>query len=150
MKEQSPNHTYLPMTPTTDNDMLQRLKDSVEKQRDEIRLKEKLLQEKNSDVDNVNIKLNFFDSRELNSTYFSVEIPGGKADELQQGTTTETQVDAGPGAHAVRREGRFLGAAPGPAEGHIGLEAEAGTCSKGERGFGKSIFYVNFPTQPFE
>uniref|UniRef100_V5G8A3 RH1 domain-containing protein n=1 Tax=Anoplophora glabripennis TaxID=217634 RepID=V5G8A3_ANOGL len=53
LKEQSPNHTYVPIAPTTDNDMLQRLKDSVEKQRDEIRLKEKLLQEKNLDVDNV-------------------------------------------------------------------------------------------------
>uniref|UniRef100_A0A6P7F6H7 RILP-like protein homolog isoform X2 n=1 Tax=Diabrotica virgifera virgifera TaxID=50390 RepID=A0A6P7F6H7_DIAVI len=53
VKEQSPNHTPANLTPTTENDILQRLKDSVEKQRDEIRFKEKLLQEKNLDVDNL-------------------------------------------------------------------------------------------------
>ncbi|XP_072381356.1 RILP-like protein homolog isoform X2 [Diabrotica undecimpunctata] len=53
VKEHSPNHTPANLTPTTENDILQRLKDSVEKQRDEIRFKEKLLQEKNLDVDNL-------------------------------------------------------------------------------------------------
>ncbi|CAH1184339.1 unnamed protein product [Phyllotreta striolata] len=53
LKEQSPNHSPSHLTPTTENDILQRLKDSVEKQRDEIRYKEKLLQEKNGDVDNL-------------------------------------------------------------------------------------------------
>lgn len=53
LKEHSPNHTPSNLTPTTENDILQRLKNSVEKQRDEIRFKEKLLQEKNGDVDNV-------------------------------------------------------------------------------------------------
>lgn len=51
LKDQSPNHTATILTPTTENDMLQRLKDSIEKQRDEIRFKEKLLQEKADDVD---------------------------------------------------------------------------------------------------
>lgn len=53
LKEHSPNHTPSNLTPTTENDILQRLKNSVEKQRDEIRFKEKLLQEKNGDVDNL-------------------------------------------------------------------------------------------------
>lgn len=55
LKDHSPNHSYTTVSSTTDSDMLQRLKDSIEKQRDEIRLKEKLLQEKADDVDNVNI-----------------------------------------------------------------------------------------------
>lgn len=53
LKDQSPNLTTV--MSTTDSDMLQRLKDSIEKQRDEIRLKEKLLQEKADDADNVGI-----------------------------------------------------------------------------------------------
>lgn len=52
LKDQSPNHTTTVLS-TTDGDILQRLKDSIEKQRDEIRLKEKLLQERSDDVDNV-------------------------------------------------------------------------------------------------
>lgn len=55
LKDQNPNHSYSTVTSTTDSDMLQRLKDSIEKQRDELRLKEKLLQEKADDVDNVSI-----------------------------------------------------------------------------------------------
>ncbi|KAJ8916549.1 hypothetical protein NQ315_000191 [Exocentrus adspersus] len=75
MKEQSPNHTYLPMTPTTDNDVLQRLKDSVEKQRDEIRLKERLLQEKNLDVDNLKSQVErlTISSRELRRKHKSMQ-----------------------------------------------------------------------------
>lgn len=143
LKEQSPNHTYLPVTPTTDNDMLQRLKDSVEKQRDEIRLKEKLLQEKNLDVDNVNAKL-YFSIPKTESVYFSVEISSGKANEFQQGVTTEIQVHAGPGAHVVRRTSRFPGTTPGPAKRHIGAETETGARSKRERGSGKSTLCVAF------
>lgn len=57
LKDLSPNHTSTTLTPTTDGDMLQRLKDSIEKQRDEIRLKEKLLEEKADDVDNVRLNI---------------------------------------------------------------------------------------------
>lgn len=57
LKDYNPNHTPTQLTPTTDSDMLQKLKDSVEKQRDELRLKEKLLEEKTNDIDTVS-KLN--------------------------------------------------------------------------------------------
>lgn len=55
LKDHNPNHTPTQLTPTTDSDMLQKLKDSIEKQRDELRLKEKLLEEKANDVDTVSI-----------------------------------------------------------------------------------------------
>lgn len=60
LKDQSPNHSSTIVTTSSDSDMLQRLKDSIEKQRDEIRLKEKLLQEKADDVENVNIKRKYY------------------------------------------------------------------------------------------
>ncbi|XP_066144371.1 RILP-like protein homolog isoform X1 [Euwallacea fornicatus] len=55
LKDQNPNN-YSPTTSTdclNDAEMLQRLKDSLEKQRDEIREKEKMIQEKCLDVDNL-------------------------------------------------------------------------------------------------
>lgn len=55
LKDQSPTHTNSNVTPMNDSDMLQRLKDSIEKQRDEIRLKEKLLQEKSDNMEIVSI-----------------------------------------------------------------------------------------------
>ncbi|KAJ8956374.1 hypothetical protein NQ318_015112 [Aromia moschata] len=75
VKEHSPNHTYPAVTATTDNDVLQRLKDSVEKQRDEIRLKERLLQEKASDVDNLKSQVERLTStsRELRRKHKSMQ-----------------------------------------------------------------------------
>lgn len=142
MKEQSPNHTYVPMTPTTDNDMLQRLKDSVEKQRDEIRVKEKLLQEKNSDVDNVILK-QFSHNRKLDKIYFSAEISSGTTDEFQQRTASEAQIHAGASTYVVRRESRFLGATSRPAEGYIGSAAKVRACAERERGSGQGEYIVH-------
>ncbi|KAG5893457.1 hypothetical protein JTB14_012174 [Gonioctena quinquepunctata] len=75
MKEQSPNHTSLPVIPSTDSDLLQRLKDSVEKQRDEIRYKERMLQDKNSDVDNLKTQVERLTntSRELRRKHKSMQ-----------------------------------------------------------------------------
>ncbi|XP_019877850.1 RILP-like protein homolog isoform X2 [Aethina tumida] len=54
VKDLSPNHQVRASTDVqSDGAMLQRLKDSLEKQRDEIRLKEKLLQEKATDNENL-------------------------------------------------------------------------------------------------
>lgn len=75
VKEQSPNHTPANVTPTTENDILRRLKDSVEKHRDEIRFKEKLLQEKNIDVDNLKSQVERLtsSSRELRRKHKSMQ-----------------------------------------------------------------------------
>ncbi|KAJ8967013.1 hypothetical protein NQ314_003130 [Rhamnusium bicolor] len=75
LKEQSPNHTYSPLPPSADSDMLQRLKDSLEKQRDEIRLKEKLLQERSCDVDNLKSQVERLTntSRELRRKHKSMQ-----------------------------------------------------------------------------
>lgn len=54
LKEQSPSHrSQFCETNNADGDILQRLKTSLEKHREEIRSKDKLLQEKNCDIDNV-------------------------------------------------------------------------------------------------
>ncbi|KYB26082.1 RILP-like protein homolog [Tribolium castaneum] len=49
----SPHRQVPPLSPPPNGDMLQKLKDSVEKQRDEIRLKDNLLQEKCHDIENL-------------------------------------------------------------------------------------------------
>lgn len=67
LKDQSPNHTSASITPTTDSDILQRLKDTIEKQRDDIRFKEKILQEKTDDVDNVSITVRLKSTPKLHS-----------------------------------------------------------------------------------
>jgi chromosome segregation ATPase len=63
-KDASPSHQ--PLSPTLQHgngDVLQKLKDSVEKQRDEIRIKDKLLQDKCCDIDNLKSQV-----ERLNST----------------------------------------------------------------------------------
>ncbi|XP_074026771.1 rab interacting lysosomal protein like isoform X2 [Leptinotarsa decemlineata] len=75
MKEQSPNYTLSQLTPSADGDILQKLKDSLEKQRDEIRLKEKMLLEKNTDVDNLKTQVERLTntSRELRRKHKSMQ-----------------------------------------------------------------------------
>ncbi|KAJ8980384.1 hypothetical protein NQ317_009378 [Molorchus minor] len=81
-KEHSPNHTYSPIPPSTDSEVLQRLKDSVEKQRDDIRLKEKMLQEKTVDVDNLKSQVERLTntSRELRRKHKSMQAQDQQRD----------------------------------------------------------------------
>ncbi|CAG9815042.1 unnamed protein product [Phaedon cochleariae] len=73
-KDQSPNYVT-PTAPTADSDILQRLKDSVEKQRYELRFKDKQLQEKNVDVDNLKTQVEKLtnSSRELRRKHKSMQ-----------------------------------------------------------------------------
>ncbi|CAH1977779.1 unnamed protein product [Acanthoscelides obtectus] len=75
LKEQSPEMTPTQLPATPDGDMLQKLKQSIERQRDEIRFKEKLLQEKNSDVDNLRTQVERLStsSRELRRKHKSMQ-----------------------------------------------------------------------------
>lgn len=77
VKDQNPNQQS-PSTPPDliqDAEMLQRLKDNLEKQRDEIREKEKLLQEKCLDVDNLKSQIDRLTttSRELRRKHKSMQ-----------------------------------------------------------------------------
>ncbi|VEN51266.1 unnamed protein product [Callosobruchus maculatus] len=75
-KEHSPERMSMQLPAAPDGDMLQKLKESVERQRDEIRFKEKLLQEKNSDVDNLRTQVERLStsSRELRRKHKSMQV----------------------------------------------------------------------------
>ncbi|XP_044261186.1 RILP-like protein homolog [Tribolium madens] len=71
----SPHRQPPPLSPPSNGDMLQKLKDSVEKQRDEIRLKDKLLQEKCHDIENLKSQVERLNntSRELRRKHKSFQ-----------------------------------------------------------------------------
>lgn len=105
LKEQSPSHSSQYHSPTEgnsqDGDILQRLKASLEKHRDEIRMKDKLLLEKNCDIDNVLIKCLFFLECCL-IVCFLVEIANRAALQQWERTAKKTQDATDASSHAVR------------------------------------------------
>lgn len=75
-KDVSPSHQPTsPPPPGNDGDVLQKLKGNLEKQRDEIRIKEKLLQEKCCDIENLKSQVERLNSssRELRRKHKSFQ-----------------------------------------------------------------------------